>query len=251
LSSRLAGVPASVELRMTADERTEAEVRADRALRRGELSTALSLFQAIAAAFPDDPVIALKLSRIRETLQPMELSHAKTRPVAEAKPVASGSVESAEACAAKGDYGEAIAIYRKALERRPDSDLIKERLAELFQIAQSLAPPVTLSGGAAGVEGSASVRSAGATLSKSDVRPRAHGSPEGSTPPPAPLTPNGPPDTDPFESFAPPDADPFASFAPVAADPVPTKDAAVSSPRMLSDLLDQISRRRRGRPQKG
>jgi hypothetical protein len=235
---------------MTADERTEAEVRADRALRRGELSTALSLFQAIAAAFPSDPVIALKLGRIRETLQPLELSHAKTRPLAEAKPVASGSVESAEACASKGDYAQAIAIYRQALARRPDSELIKERLAELFQIAQSMAPQVTLSGGAAGVEGSAPVRSAGATNSKSDVRPSVRVSPEGSTPPPAPLTQSGP-ETDPFEAFAPPDADPFAAFAPVTADPPRPKVAAVPSPRMLSDLLDQISRRRRGGPQKG
>jgi tetratricopeptide (TPR) repeat protein len=163
---------------MTADERTEAEVRGDRALRRGELSSALSLYQAIAEAFPSDEVIALKLKRIRETLQPMELQHAKTRPPADPGPTPSGSVQEAEALAAKGDYPAAISIYRRALAQRPDSPLIKERLDELVTLAQSMAPRQTTA--------------------------RAE-----------------------------------------------RDDAPVSSPRMLSDLLDQISRRRRGGPPKG
>lgn len=163
---------------MTPDERTEAESRADRALRRGELSTALQLYQAIAAAFPQDELVQQKLARIKENLQPMELSHAKTRvPLGEA-PAPTNSIQSAEALAARGDYAGAIALYRKALEKRPDSDLIRERLTELFQIAQSLAPP-----------------------SKS-----------GSVPKP------------------------------------PPSQAPVSTARLLSDLLDQISRRRRTPP---
>jgi tetratricopeptide (TPR) repeat protein len=174
---------------MTPDERTEAEARADRALRRGELSSALELYQAIVKAFPKDEIIALKLQRVRETLQPMELQHAKYRATPEPQlPTTSGDVDVAEALAAKGDYAGAIAIYRKALDTRPNSELIKERLGELFQLAQSMAPR--------------------------------------STPRPPPVDRSAPPATTEAE--------------------VP-----VSSPRMLSDLLDQIGRRRRGGPEKG
>jgi tetratricopeptide (TPR) repeat protein len=180
---------------MTSDERTESEARADRALRRGELSSALALYQAIADAFPDDDVVAQKLSGIRENLQPHELSSVKTRAPTEASPAPSGSVQEAEALAAKGDYAGAIAIYRRAVAERPDSDLFKERLAELFQLAQSMAPRNT----------------------------------------PAPM--------------------PRAVAAPPIDRSVPPRntdsDAPVSSPRLLSDLLDQISRRRRGGPPKG
>jgi tetratricopeptide (TPR) repeat protein len=178
---------------MNPDERTEAEVRADRALRRGELSSALSLYQAISDAFPKDEVIAQKLKRIRETLQPQELSHAKTRAPAEAPATPAGSVEAAEALAAKGDYAQAIAIYRRAVEQRPNSDLLKERLAELFQLAQAVAPRTTARGALA----------------------------DRSAPPPSGNTENAAP------------------------------DVPVSSPRLLSDLLDQIRRRRRGGPPKG
>ncbi|MBL8954166.1 MAG: tetratricopeptide repeat protein [Myxococcaceae bacterium] len=170
---------------MTPDERTEAEARADRALRRGELSTALELFTAIAAAYPGDAVVQQKLKRIRENLQPMELSHAKTRVPLEQAPPPTNSIQSAEALAARGDYAGAIALYRKALEKRPDSDLIRERLAELFQIAQSMAPRAS------------------------------------PIPPPA------------------------------RAAPKPAAQAPVSTARMLSDLLDQISRRRRTLPPRG
>src|SRR5256885_1241082 len=55
-------------LQVTADERNEAESKADRALRRGELSTALTLYQTIASTFPKDPQVQVKLARIRENL---------------------------------------------------------------------------------------------------------------------------------------------------------------------------------------
>jgi hypothetical protein len=180
---------------MTPDERTEAEARADRALRRGELSSALALYQAISDAFPGDDVIAQKLAGIRESLQPHELSHAKSRAPAEPAPAPSGSVQEAEALAAKGDYAAAVAIYRRAVAERPDSDLFKERLAELFQLAQSIAPRNT----------------------------------------PAPF---------PRAAVA---ATTDRSGSPATTD----RDVPVSSPRLLSDLLDQISRRRRGGPPKG
>ena len=189
---------------MTADERTEAEARADRALRRGELSTELALFQAIATAFPADEVIQLKLKRIRENLQPMELSHAKTRVPLDVAPPPTNSIQSAEALAARGDYAGAIALYRKALEKRPDSPLVRERLAELFQIAQSMAPRASAPGAEKG------------------ARPP--------FPPPAP-------EKGPVPLSAPPSA--------------PARQAPVSTARLLSDLLDQISRRRRSPTPRG
>ena len=174
---------------MTPDERTEAEARADRALRRGELSTALTLFQAIAAAFPSDELIQVKLKRIRENLQPMELSNAKTRVPLDKSPPPTNSIQSAEALAARGDYAGAIALYRKALAKRPDSDLIKERLAELFQIAQAMAP-----------------RASAPEPKKGTVPPQGQS---------------------------------------------PSRQGPVSTARLLSDLLDQISRRRRSPPPRG
>ncbi|MBK7863279.1 MAG: tetratricopeptide repeat protein [Archangiaceae bacterium] len=119
----------------------------------------------------------------------MELTSAKTRVPPEQAAQPTNSIQSAEALAARGDYAAAIALYRKALEKRPDSDLIRERLAELFQIVQAVAPKVS-----AAADTSTSVAPAG-------------------------VTPDG--------------------------------QAPVSTLRLLSDLLDQISRRRRTAPQKG
>lgn len=189
---------------VNADERTEAEARADRALRRGELSTALALFQAIASAFPGDEVIQQKLERIRENLQPMELSHAKTRVPLDVAPPPTNSIQSAEALAARGDYAGAIALYRKALEKRPDSPLVKERLAELFQIAQSMAPRASAPG--------APTAAAAAASASAARRPGV-----GAAPPPS----------------------------------SPSSQGPVSTARLLSDLLDQISRRRRSPTPRG
>jgi tetratricopeptide (TPR) repeat protein len=185
------------------DERTEAESQADRALRRGELSTALSLYQAIATAFPTDEAVQVKLKRIRENLQPMELTSAKARPPIEQAKPPTNSIQSAEALAARGDYAQAIALYRKALEKRPDSDLIRERLAELFQIAQAIAP-----------------RASAATSDRT-----------GGEPPTRSLTPSR------------------GHFHPTPN--LAESQAPVSTLRLLSDLLDQISRRRRSPPQRG
>lgn len=195
---------------MTPDERTEAEARADRALRRGELSAALTLYQAIASAFPDDDVVQQKLKRIRENLQPMELSHAKTRVPIDEAPPPTNSIQSAEALAARGDYAGAIALYRKALEKRPDSDLIKERLTELFQIAQAMAP-----------------RPSAPKMGTVPISPARTSPP---TPAPAPASRGAP--------------EPLTEAPPRGQGPV-------STARLLSDLLDQISRRRRSPPPRG
>ena len=126
---------------MTDDERTEAEAKADRLVRRGDLSTAMSLYRAIAVAYPVDQVIAEKLARIEDSLQPMELTHAKARSVGDGPFAASTPTERAEALAARGDFAGAIGAYRQLLAERPDSELIRERLGELFTLAQAMAKP--------------------------------------------------------------------------------------------------------------
>ncbi len=128
---------------MTADERDTLEAKGDRAMRRGELSAALGYFQQLVVAFPNDRTLAEKLSNLRENLQPMELTSAKSRFVPDPsapRPGTSSPLDAAEALAARGDYAGAIAAYRQALAAKPDSQLLKERLAELFNLMQSQPP---------------------------------------------------------------------------------------------------------------
>ncbi|NMO23569.1 hypothetical protein HPC49_53280, partial [Pyxidicoccus fallax] len=58
---------------MTPAARADMEARADRALRRSELAEALGLYETLVRAFPDDSALALKLSNLRDSLQPTEL----------------------------------------------------------------------------------------------------------------------------------------------------------------------------------
>jgi tetratricopeptide (TPR) repeat protein len=125
---------------VTRDERDALEAKADRAMRRGELSTALEFFQALLTAFPEDAALAQKLAQLKENLQPMELVSAKSRFVPEAPAKSPAPLDEAEALAARGDYAGAIARYRKALADKPDSELLKDRLAELFRLVQAQAP---------------------------------------------------------------------------------------------------------------
>ncbi len=126
---------------MTAEEREALETRADRAMRRGELSTAIELYGQLLTAFPGDAGLTAKLARLKENLQPMELVSAKSRFKPEpALGPGAAPLDEAEALAARGDYGGAIARYRKALADKPDSELLKERLAELFRLVQAQAP---------------------------------------------------------------------------------------------------------------
>ena len=128
---------------MTPDERDTLEAKGDRAMRRGELSTALAMFQQLCAAFPSDAALAEKLKNLKDNLQPMELTSAKSRFVPDPsspRPASASPLDEAEALAARGDYAGAIGGYRKALAQKPDSELLKERLAELFAMMQAQAP---------------------------------------------------------------------------------------------------------------
>ena len=125
---------------MTPEERQSIEARADRALRRGELSEAFRLFQQLKGAFPDDAALQTRIALLQETLQPAELLSPKANFRAEPAGAPQSPMDEAEVRAARGDYAGAIALYRTLLAARPDSELIKERLAELFGLVQAQAP---------------------------------------------------------------------------------------------------------------
>lgn len=122
---------------MTPDERHELEHRAERSLRRGELRDALSLFRSLAEAFPDDSALAARLDQLEGSLEPGELANGKAAFRAEASGVYATPTHEAEALASRGDFAGAISIYRKLLAQNPGAELVSERLAELFQLAQA------------------------------------------------------------------------------------------------------------------
>jgi hypothetical protein len=115
---------------------TEKEALAERHLRRGEWARALELFVALAEEFPANPAFAQKAQHIRDNLQPSELTHPKARaPGAEVVSALTPEQEG-ERRFSLGDYAGAAACYRRALRDKPQSELIQERLAELFALAQ-------------------------------------------------------------------------------------------------------------------
>jgi tetratricopeptide (TPR) repeat protein len=123
---------------MTPEARAEMQARAERALRRGELAEAVGLYETLVQQFPQDDALAQKLSLLRESLQPMELHSPKARPPASDAPLSHGPsspVQEGERLFALGDYAGAAAAYRRALQERPDNELIKERLLELYRLA--------------------------------------------------------------------------------------------------------------------
>lgn len=117
------------------------ESRADRALRRGELTEAFGLYESLVRAFPTDASLALKLANARELLQPAELEVLEAARAATSIPVPVGPsspVQEGERLFALGDYAGAAACYRRAVQERPDSELLKERLIELYGLAKAM-----------------------------------------------------------------------------------------------------------------
>lgn len=117
------------------------EARADRALRRGELVEALDLYEALLLAFPDDGALADKLANLRESLQPLELQKLEAiRPPEEPElPLGPSSpAQEGERLFALGDYVGAAAAYRRAVQERPDNELFKERLIEVYRMAKEM-----------------------------------------------------------------------------------------------------------------
>lgn len=109
-------------------------------MRRGELSEAFSLFKQLIAAFPDDEPLRRRVTELEQSLQPAELLSAKANFRAEPQQAPRTATEQAERLAESGDYAGAVAAYRRLLAERPESDLVKERLEELYVLAQAAAP---------------------------------------------------------------------------------------------------------------
>lgn len=121
-------------------ERQAHESRAERALKRGELAAALDELRALAAAFPDDPGLAARLAQLEANVSPQDLT-ARAPISSEPSGVFASPMHEAEARAARGDFAGAIALYRRLLSDKPQLELVKERLAELFQLAQASEAP--------------------------------------------------------------------------------------------------------------
>jgi predicted Zn-dependent protease len=124
---------------MTDAERAALEDQIGRHLRRGEVTDAWNRLRRLVAAFPGEPLLNQRLSQLEATLDPAELGRAAT---GEGDPTGKNPtpMHEAESLAAAGKYAEAITIYRSLLAARPDWELVKERLAELFVLAQIAAP---------------------------------------------------------------------------------------------------------------
>jgi tetratricopeptide (TPR) repeat protein len=125
---------------MTAEQRAEMEARATRALRRGEMTEALALLEAVLRAFPEDEALATRLADLRASASPEELRAAAApapRPDAPAPRAPHTPEQEGERLYHLGDYVGAAAAYRRALRERPDSELVRERLEEIVLLAQS------------------------------------------------------------------------------------------------------------------
>lgn len=129
-----------LETRMSPDDRQQIEQRAERALRRGDFAEAVALFRDVALAFPDDAALATRLSELEAHLSPQE-AHRRAPIASEPSGVHRSPMHEAEALAARGDFAGAIATYRRLLADNPELELVKERLAELFELAQASTAP--------------------------------------------------------------------------------------------------------------
>ena len=112
------------------------EARAERCLRRGELAEALRLYHALLDQFPGDEALERKLAQLQDSVDPSELMSAKLPAVERVETPASTPEQEGERLFAIGDYTSAMAAYRRALAQRPGSELIQERLIEIYRLAQ-------------------------------------------------------------------------------------------------------------------
>ncbi len=123
---------------MRPDERRALEQQVERLVRWGELPAAAAVLRRLVEAFPDELLLVERLADVEATLEPGEraLHASPPRPTGEHQ----GPLHRAEALASEGRYAEAVALYRTLLDATPDAPLLKERLAELFALAQVAEP---------------------------------------------------------------------------------------------------------------
>jgi tetratricopeptide (TPR) repeat protein len=112
----------------------ELEQRAERAVRRGELLSAIEHFEAYLAQHPEDERIRQRMESVRALLQPSELvSRRRTEPEEPESPSAESlsDAELGEMHASSGRFADALRSYERAVARSPGNELLLERLEEL------------------------------------------------------------------------------------------------------------------------
>jgi predicted Zn-dependent protease len=123
---------------MSPAERAALESQIERHLKRGEMGDAWAKAQQLADAFPDDVALAGRLVELEAGLDPAERRRVSFRQ--ESTGGHKSPMSRAEELASSGKFADAISIYRDLLASRPDWELVKERLSELYQLAQVAAP---------------------------------------------------------------------------------------------------------------
>src|SRR4051794_29679667 len=129
------------------DARSQPEIDAERAVRRGDLKEGLLLYRGVLAERPGDPQLLARIATIEGLLQPSELNDPALRaPPAPAPRRAERPPtpeQQAEMLFDRGDYPGALATYERILVARPDHQLARERAHEIRVLAgmQPAAPP--------------------------------------------------------------------------------------------------------------
>lgn len=113
----------------------ELEQRAERAVRRGELLSALELYETLLARQPDDERLRQRMDSVRDLLQPSEQEDLGGSEPDEAD---EGSLadsltdaEQGELHASSGRFADALRCYERALAAAPHNELLRERFEEL------------------------------------------------------------------------------------------------------------------------
>jgi tetratricopeptide (TPR) repeat protein len=121
----------------------ELEQKAERAVRRGELLTAMELFEQLLAQAPGDDRLRQRVESVRALLQPSELQDAPRAQADESEPDAPAmplsDAEQGELHASAGRFAQAVRCYERAAAAAPTNELLRERLHEL----RELVPPGT------------------------------------------------------------------------------------------------------------
>src|SRR5438128_6452741 len=104
-------------------------MRAERAVRRGDLLHALELFEALLADRPEDERIRQRMDSVRALLQPSELiGRRRAEPEHVERPDDSlhelSDAEQGEMHAASGRFDQALACYGRALAEAPENELL-------------------------------------------------------------------------------------------------------------------------------
>ena len=113
-------------------------MRAERAVRRGELLVALDHYEQLLSARPDDERVRGKIESVRSLLQPSELVHRRKTDVVEEAGVQGAPLndaEEGELHASAGKFEAAVVSYRRAVVGQPKNELLRERLQELIKLA--------------------------------------------------------------------------------------------------------------------